>query len=420
MKVIRRIGVVAVLTFCLSIPPVMASNGLILIGYGAKSRGMGGSGLALTEDALVTAINPAGASNVDNEFDVGLLIFNPQRRAACCLAPEGEISDKNWFFIPNMAATYKLNDNLTAGFGFVGYGGGRTQYSENLFTVGAGKLGVELSIAMMSPTLSYRLDDEQSVGVSLLISVSRFRALGLDAFKTFTIDPNNLTDKGYDYAYGAGLRIGWLKSFNGDLSLAAVYQTEVNQTKFDLYRGLFPEQGNFDLPAVLSLGLAVKTGESTTVSFDWQRVFYENVAAIGNRTLPVTTLAGSPDLMGQDDGPGFGWENQDVYKLGVQYQYSPAWVLRAGVNYGKSPIRNDTGGGEFEVNVLAPAVTEWAYTGGLTYASSKKSEWTLAFMYSPLNTETQNLKNSDLPYTNETIELEMKQYAFDIGYGYKF
>ncbi len=420
MKVIRQIGIMAVLTFCLSIPPVMASNGLILIGYGAKSRGMGGSGLALNEDALVTAINPAGASNVENEFDMGVLIFNPQRRAACCLAPDGQLSDKNWFFIPNMAGTYKLNDNLTAGFGFVGYGGGRTQYSENLFTTTDGKLGVELSIALMSPTLAYRLDDDQSVGVSLLISASRFRAMGLGAFKTFSIDPNNVTDNGYDYAYGVGLRIGWLRNFNDDLSLAAVYQTEVNQTKFDSYRGLFPEQGNFDLPAVLSLGLAIKTGESTTVSFDWQRVFYEDVAAIGNRALPISAAPGDPNQMGQDDGPGFGWENQDVYKLGAQYEYSPAWTLRVGVNYGKSPIRNDTGGGEFELNVLAPAVTEWAYTTGASYEWSKTLDLTFAFMYSPKNTETQDLTNSDLPYTNETIELEMQQFGFDMGFGYKF
>ena len=333
MRFIYRAVIAMTIALCVSVPPSMASVGMLLIGYGAKSRGMGGATLALTEDSLVAAANPAGISFVEDRVDAGLLIFNPKRKATCCLSPNGQVSEEGWFFIPNMAATYRLDDKYSLGFAFVGYGGGRTEYAPNIFDAGAtGPAGVNLEIALMSPSISYQIDKKQSVGASLLIGAARFHANGLDPFKTFSVHRDHVTDKGHDYSYGLGLRLGWLGHFANDaLSLAATYQTEVNMSEFDEYKGLFAEGGDLDLPAIFSLGLAYKPVDDITLSFDWMHVYYEDVAALGNRSLPITTLPGDPRLMGQPDGPGFGWQDQDVFKLGLQYDYSSDWVLRGGI-----------------------------------------------------------------------------------------
>ena len=44
---------------------VFATNGYFLIGYGAKSRSMGGVGVAYGQDGLAAAANPAAMADVD-------------------------------------------------------------------------------------------------------------------------------------------------------------------------------------------------------------------------------------------------------------------------------------------------------------------------------------------------------------------
>lgn len=420
MKFTCRLGLVVGLLFCISIPPAMASVGIFLIGYGAKSRGMGGVGIALHEDSLASAINPAGISFVEDRVDGGILVFNPKRNVACCLAPDGINSDKAWFFLPNVGITHKLDDKYTLGLSMVGYAGGRTYYDQNLFDAAdTGPLGANLEIGLFSASLAYKVDANQSVAASLLLAGARFVADGLGPFKNFSKFPNEVTNNNHDWAMGGGLRLGWQGHYMDDtLSFGAVYQTKIFMTEFDDYRGLFPDAGTLELPATFSLGSAFKPTPELTIAFDWVHVFYESVRALGNRSLPITTLANDPNLMGQKGGPGFGWENQDVFKIGLQYDLNPEWTIRGGVAYGKNPIKK--GGGEFEFNVLAPVVTELHLTAGGTYKYGAKHEISFAIMHAFNNSETEFVGAVDLPFINQDITLEMEQWTWDFGYGYKF
>ena len=425
MKINCKSGFLLALALSICTQTSHASNGMFLIGYGAKLRGMGGVGLALHEDSIITAVNPAGTSFVDNRVDAGLLLFNPKRLAACCLSPDGQVSEKGWFLLPNVGFAYEINDKYSFGLGMVGYAGGRTYYKPNIFDAApdAPAAGVNLEIGMMSPTISYKIKENQAIGVSLLIAGARFEALGLGPFKQFSKHRDFVSDNGHDWSFGAGLRIGWQGHFDEDKwSFAAVYQTETYMSKFDDYKGLFADEGSFNLPPMASLGLAYRPLPPLTIAFDWSRTFYEDIPAIANPALPI--VAGdptSPRALGAPTGPGFEWVDQDVFKLGVQYDLSEAWTVRGGINYGEHPIKNNGVGGNFEFNVLAPAVTEWHLTGGGTYAFAKHHEISFAIMHAFNNSDTQFVPpTADLPFNDQFITLEMEQWAWDIGYGYKF
>ena len=56
-----------------------ATNGYFSHGYGIKAKGMAGVGIALPQDALAAATNPAGMVMVGNRLDVGLDWFRPNR-----------------------------------------------------------------------------------------------------------------------------------------------------------------------------------------------------------------------------------------------------------------------------------------------------------------------------------------------------
>jgi hypothetical protein len=56
-----------------------ATNGYFSHGFGTKSKGLAGAAVALPQDAMVAATNPAGMVHVGSRWDVGLAAFNPNR-----------------------------------------------------------------------------------------------------------------------------------------------------------------------------------------------------------------------------------------------------------------------------------------------------------------------------------------------------
>ena len=401
----------------LSQTPVYATNGMLLTGYGFRAQAMGGVGIAYGRDSLSVAANPANAVNTGMRGDMGVGIFNAERSATIdtsagtgtfSFAPVGTVeSDNKYFVMPEMGFTMPLDDKLHVGFAVVPNGGGNTTYRQNFFSFWPGlsgtqypptdkTLGVDLIQVLMPVTVAYKVNEHHSVGASLVLAESRFRAYGLQAFKQvggpsgplpgqLLSDPDHLTDQGYDYSYGGGVRLGWLGSFMDDkLSVGLTYASKTYMTKLDKYRGLFAGQGSFDIPENYGIGIAVKPVKNLTIAADVVRINYADIPAIGDRgpgtgngTAGIPSTSDPSTLLGLDQGMGFGWTNQTVYKLGVNYGLNERWQLRAGYNYGKSPIPDD----QLTFNTLAPATTEKHYSVGFTYKPNEMLEVTGTYVY---------------------------------------
>ncbi len=397
-----------------------ATNGSLLIGYGAKSRAMGGAGVAYAQDSLAAAVNPAGIADENTRVDVGAMLFSPRRSAWTpgFSGRESISSASNLFLIPNMGGIYKFNRKMSIGFAAVGSGGGNTRYNENFFDFSGSPpptLGVNLMQMVMSPSVSYKLARHHTLGVSLLIGIQSFRAYGATAFADagFSSQPDKVSNNGNDFGYGAGARIGWSsKFFKNRLTIGAAASTKVYMTKFRKYEGLFAQNGKFDMPAVYAVGIAVKPLKKLTVTGDFQYINYSDVKAISNPG-PTQFLPLPPPnrLLGAADGLGFGWDDMKVYKLGASYDMNRKWTLRAGYNYAKSPIPND----QLLFNTMAPATVERHVTAGFTYNSSRNSQWSFAGMWA--------FKNQQVAFDNfsgDNIRISMYQYALEASYAYHF
>jgi long-chain fatty acid transport protein len=112
--------------------------------------------------------------------------------------------------------------------------------------------------------------------------------------------------------------------------------------------------------------------------------------------------------LGANNGPGFGWDDMTVYKLGVSYELSQNLTLRAGYNHGKQPIPSS----ETFFNILAPGVVENHLTLGATWTLANKDEISVSYMHAFVS----NVKGSG-PTTG--IDLKMNQNALGIAYGWK-
>jgi len=378
-----------------------ATNGLFMIGFGSKAESMGGAAIAFPQDSLAGAANPAAIGVVGNRFDIGMELFKPKAEATLAGLQQDSTAShySEWgsiFFIPHLGFTVAHDEDFSYGFSFVPAGGGGTRYEKNLYNYANNPsdpnvnkpLGISLDIAQMNPTVSFRFQQKHYFGGTLVLSFQKFRAIGLDYFANFTqtgINTTTLTDNGNDYAYGAGLRLGYLGKYMDDrLMLGAVATSKIYMTKFDKYSDLFAEQGDMDTPANLGIGASFKLTPKLTTALDITYTLYEDVASIGN--APPTTGPGSiypvsqqENALGKDGGLGFGWHNQTVYKLGFAYDLSDTVVLRTGWNYGKSPIPSDNGAILF--NIVAPATTQNHFTMGATYRSDPKTEWNFMYMY---------------------------------------
>jgi len=226
----------------------------------------------------------------------------------------------------------------------------------------------------------------------------------------FSVSPENVTNNGFDYSYGGGVRFGWLGTIAEGLDLGVSYQTKLYMTAFDNYKGLFAEGGNFDIPAVLNAGAAYKLTPKLTLAFEYDRIFYSDIKAINNSNN-LKPLGNN--RLGADDGLGFGWEDINVYKFGAQYDYSDQWSFRLGYSHGDEPFK----GAQALFNILAPATITDHFTAGLTYRFGAGHEVNLAYMHA-FNNE---IPGQNQPNTGgQTGKVFMDQNEVEVSWGYRF
>ncbi|MCK5003179.1 MAG: outer membrane protein transport protein [Gammaproteobacteria bacterium] len=434
-------GLLSLAILGLGATPVVsyATNGYFLIGFGAKSRAMGGAGVAYGQDGLASAINPATMADVGDRFDIGGEFFNPPRaiKHDSSQLPSDVQSNHDIFLIPNMGGVWKYNDKINYGFAFIG-AGSQTEYAQDgtssnvlydFNSLGGTEAGVELVQMQLTPSISYKVDSTHTVGVTAVVGIQVFRAEGLGAFGDlgFTASNENFTDEGHDYSYGGGIRLGWLGKFADDkLNVGFNYSSKVYMSRFRDYSNLFAEQGDFDIPENYTLGIAYAVNDDINVLFDVQRINYSGVASINNPgPLPEDPDAFFPagiGVTGLDNGMGFGWSDMTVYKLGVDYQHSEKWTFRAGLNYGETPIQND----QLLFNQLAPAVVEMHVTLGLTYVIDEDFEVSANFMHAfenELTGKTPFYPDGVTNYedlTEDNIAINMEQTSLGVSLGIKF
>jgi long-chain fatty acid transport protein len=409
---------------------VGATDGYFPHGYGLKAKGMGGTAVALAQDAFGGANNPAAMAFAGDRFDLGVDWFSPRRSAERTGAGfptlNGRVdSDSTNFFVPEIGFNRMLNPDLALGITVYGNGGMNTDYPQGNFNCGAGaanmlcgsgRLGVDLMQLIVAPTVAYKVAPNHAIGVAPLFGYQRFKAEGLQAFDNapgfppFTSSPGNVTNRGYDSSTGYGARFGY-QGRAGSVSFGAAYATRMRMSEFKKYQGLFAEKGDFDIPSHYAAGVAVDATPAITLAFDYQRINYSEVASVGN---PSTNQA----PLGASNGPGFGWQDINVYKLGVNWRATPGLILRAGYNHGDNPIQSR----DVTFNILAPGVIQDHYTLGLTYGVATNSELTVAFMYAPKQSVTgSSLFNGVLGAgAAGTEKIEMHEYSLGIAYGMRF
>jgi long-chain fatty acid transport protein len=122
--------------------------------------------------------------------------------------------------------------------------------------------------------------------------------------------------------------------------------------------------------------------------------------------------------LGTNDGPGFGWQDVDVFRLGVQYRIDPTWTVRAGYNRSDNPITSR----DVTINILAPGTVQDHVTLGFSYAIDKASEITAMYGHAFKKEVTgSSLFNNILgPGAGGTEKIWLSEDVIGIGFSMKF
>ena len=456
----------AVVTGLLVAGNAFATNGYYTHGTGTKNKSMAGAGIALPEDAIDVANNPAVAPFVGDHLVLGAALFSPIRKysttesqangmcfpsgCAITIGPNSITSDSEYFIIPHIARSWQLNETSAFAVAFYGRGGMNTDWKGGTATFdpdgpgsdfgpmtfpgtyGAGDAGVDFNQAFLDLTFAKRVTDRLSLGIAGVAVVQWFEAKGVSTFAPLTEtyargllesgspgNPTALSNNGHDWAWGVGLKVGLHAALSERWSLGLAYQSKIWMTEFDDYADLFAEQGDMDIPPDLKVGLTFQATEKTALSFDIEHIWYSDVASVGN---PISLLFNCPtagrggtDLttcLGGDNGGGFGWDDMTVYKLGLRYVAGEDWTWRLGYSYGEQPIPNT----EMSFNILAPGVMEHHFTAGFTLERTPGRQFNMALMYAP-DVSVTGPQNFD---PSQNVTFKMYQWELEASYSWRF
>lgn len=436
--------VLAGLMIALFTPAAQAFNGLSLPGAGVVQTGMAGAGTAMLRDSAATLRNPAAGAFLDPTSTWDLAIgFPTAGYEASETGPDSRISlfeyhEGSYRSVyelggaPSYSRNWRPSERWAWGWGFYGAGLGTT-LTDGAANIargvpgldsqcqgdfgggdpldGAGRssqcgdrradAGIQLTRVVLGMHLSYRATDWLSIGAAPVLAAQQFSATGLAAFAPYSSEPDRLSDNGGDVAWGIGYRLGIHARPLSWLDIGLSYQPRVRTGELDRYQGLLVG-GRLDIPTNFNLGVHLYLSPRQSLVLDLDAIEYREVAMYESspnmqnfvdRCIVPRLLAGGDaaagdreSCLGGTSGPGFGWRDTVVRKIGYEYRGDRlAW--RVGYSRGGSPI--DTP--DALMTVIVPTVVDEHVAIGASWRHS--AGFDIGFALSYAVRATQEVRN---------------------------
>ncbi len=398
-----------------------ATNGMNMIGFGARSIAMGGAVESVTNDNESMMINPAGlAALSSSQLSFSLSSFYPKVSHSDALGNEvNETSQRPP--LPLFSISRPAGHWVT-GLGLFIQGGTGAEY-EHLTTpftaqktagllpdpVGTipnqDKHDSRLMHLKLTPTIAYKFSSQLRLGASLNLSHARAKmslfpetsvAFDGNSSGSFGDSPNDILFSGLDLdnlsANGVGYSIGMQYQVNA-WHFGASY---TSQTKLNFNHG----DAELNMSA---MGLGKVDYDAKLRGLSWPEEFAVGIGVQIQPNLLLTTdiawinwssAISSLDIHFNDtDHPmapeastmtmPMNWDDQMVWKIGMEYTRFDNWTLRFGYNHADTPMNSDY------LRPIFPVISETHYTLGVTH-HVRNLDLSLGFEYVPKTKMTNN------------------------------
>ena len=387
-----------------------------MTGLGRSYAGAGVVG----DDYSAIAANPAGMTLKGTGGQAGAAVIWQHGRvkgfAEKAGAPGGTASGKETVSIPvavpNLFAQYAINDDFRFGLGVYAPFGLATEYDDDWF---GSDLAVdsELEVIDIAPSLAWRINDQWSVGASLIARYGKLKMTntsGGTGYSDFDID-------GWGY-YG---RFGVMYEADENTRLGIVYQTKSTEVEHTL-KGDHAMTG---MPAPFTpLNGKWIGGTVTRLPEHWQVTGYRKIGDFGySATVRRThwqnfnefTLT-STSLLGHHTSY-YKWKNTWTAALGIDWYYNDTWTWRAGVAYDESPVPNAAAR-----TVRIPDNDRYWLSAGFTYKINEnvKMDVGYAHLYLPTYKARNGASSTASGYSTKTVDAKYDINAEILGVQFQY
>jgi long-chain fatty acid transport protein len=409
----------------------LAADGYLQNGVGARQKALGGAGVADSTDATAVSLNPAGLTNVGNQTTASFsAIF--QHGGYDSVDPRGfgftleghHASNAQWAAVPNIAANWRVKWGFADAVAVSVYanGGARTHYSDldrppqscppgSTGVICGGKLSLNYQQTFLSAALAKEIGPGVSIGLAPILARQTIRVDGVGLFAGGSTDAAHFSNMGTSEAWGAGVRAGLEWKIRPNLRFGIAGNSQVYMSKFGAYNGLFANNAVVNAPASIQTGLALDLSRDVTLLADYKHIWYKGVGAVSNPSTNMNEATGSQEF-GSANGPGFGLNDLDVIKLGLEWRRSEKLTLRAGYSYNNAPISPR----DADLNILTLGVVQHHFTTGLKYKVSDALDLEVAGMYAP----RAHVQGPELLNPGRAVDIYNSQLEFTVGAVYRF
>lgn len=352
--------------------PVIATNGMNMIGYGAISSGMGGADLALVDNVTAMNINPAGlASCCGPQVSVGDTIMQPRNHHQDHHDNDTQ-ADKKTFHLPLLAWASPLeNSPFIVGLGFFGQGGMGVNYGD-LRTPFADlapmdqqsdELSSCISFAKITPTVAWQSKNQRlKLGASLNFGYVNAE-MSLFPNTSLFIDNNNdgstsqpgdiaffgmkMTDA---RAFASALRLGFQYQI-GELTIGGAYlsqtrlrfdhgKTKLNYSAIGLGTVRYHTKlDGLDWPQQAGVGFSYQINPRLKIACDVDWINWS--ASMKNIKFTLSSPNNSDATQQIIVNYPMNWDDQWVIAVGTEYRVTDYCQIRLGYNHGNNPIPDD-------------------------------------------------------------------------------
>ena len=343
-------------------------------------------GQGITTDSSYTLVLP----DADLHVDSATAQFAPVNR-------DNDVDIGRDALIPASYAAWRYNDrtvfalSMTVPFGL-------TTKADNLDWSGAHLAKTSKMATMnLSPSVSYQLTPQISVGAGLQLQYMDLKALNTSAYEADADDFAVGGQAGINITpfRGTSVGLGYRSRIEHDLEGKI---TNINAP------GLFTSgeiKADLDTPDKVTLSLRQELTSTTRLlgTVEWT-----NWSVLGVVPVPLPNGALASNLV-------FNWEDGWFYSIGGEYDVTPKITLRAGIAYEESPIQDATS----RLIQLPDSNRVW-FGLGASYAWSEKTTINVSYLHVELEESKFNRESLVGPFGGTiTGEADVSADAISVG-----
>lgn len=316
---------------------------------------------AVADNASIIFYNPAGMTQLkDREFTLGGTYVNssikytdsgsPTDPGVNILSGNGGNGGTS-AVVPNGYLSYKIDNDIYLGLGISAPFGSHSKYDAP-WVGGAQALEFEIKTINVNPSFAYRVNQSTSLGFGLNIQkldakyIRKTTAALATAGGTSILDADDTS---------LGWNIGLFHKFDEKTNVGISYRSKIKHNlkgTFDTTGNAVPglnafgtgdAQADVTLPAMVFASISHKLNDKLQLLGDFSWTDWSSIPKLdiyrtsGSQTNPLTSSTVTFPYLQQTLNTNF----QDSYRfaLGANYQYVSNVVLKAGVAYDKTVVK---------------------------------------------------------------------------------